>query len=150
MRSTGSTVHFSFHFLVDQMEPLRGNEALDKFFHDLYKGGNLYIILFCFPVPFSLLKRDLLCKFLFLFRLDPSYQGWHTCIYSVRASISLENISHILVSYKFTSYKIRLSFLFSSREKYVYLMGRSPLPINSNYYVLDQAIFCPTSDQVVR
>lgn len=35
-------------------------------------------------------------------------------------------------------------------EKYVYLMGRSPLPINSNYYVLDQAIFCPTSDQVVR
>lgn len=35
-------------------------------------------------------------------------------------------------------------------EKYVYLMGRSPLPINSNYYVLDQGIYCPTSDQIVR
>ena len=36
------------------------------------------------------------------------------------------------------------------REKYVYLMGRSPLPINSNYYILDQHKWKPTSDQVVR
>lgn len=35
-------------------------------------------------------------------------------------------------------------------EKYVYLMGRSPLPINSNYYIMDQSVYIPTKDQVVR
>ncbi|WAR11189.1 CPT1A-like protein [Mya arenaria] len=35
-------------------------------------------------------------------------------------------------------------------EKYVYLMGRSPLPINSNYYILDQSFGKPTTSQVAR
>ncbi|XP_052265796.1 carnitine O-palmitoyltransferase 1, liver isoform-like [Dreissena polymorpha] len=35
-------------------------------------------------------------------------------------------------------------------EKYVYLMGRSPLPINSNYYIMDQSNWKPTSSQVAR
>ncbi|XP_048580409.1 carnitine O-palmitoyltransferase 1, liver isoform-like isoform X1 [Nematostella vectensis] len=34
-------------------------------------------------------------------------------------------------------------------EKYVYLMGRSPLPINSNYYCLDQGWY-PTREQPSR
>ncbi|CAC5359081.1 CPT1A [Mytilus coruscus] len=35
-------------------------------------------------------------------------------------------------------------------EKYVYLMGRSPLPINSNYYIMDQSYFMPTTFQTAR
>jgi len=35
-------------------------------------------------------------------------------------------------------------------EKYVYLMGRYPTPINSSYYVLDHARWCPTNVQVSR
>ncbi|XP_045183818.2 carnitine O-palmitoyltransferase 1, liver isoform-like isoform X2 [Mercenaria mercenaria] len=35
-------------------------------------------------------------------------------------------------------------------EKYVYLMGRSPLPINSNYYIMDQSFGQPTTNQVAR
>lgn len=34
-------------------------------------------------------------------------------------------------------------------EKYVYLMGRSPLPINSNYYGMDQGWY-PTREQSSR
>nr|KAG5707252.1 hypothetical protein BaRGS_000026 [Batillaria attramentaria] len=35
-------------------------------------------------------------------------------------------------------------------EKYVYLMGRSPLPINSNYYIMDQCYWSPTTSQTNR
>ncbi|XP_076438763.1 carnitine O-palmitoyltransferase 1, liver isoform-like [Babylonia areolata] len=35
-------------------------------------------------------------------------------------------------------------------EKYVYLMGRSPLPINSNYYIMDQCNWSPTYSQSSR
>ncbi|RUS90982.1 hypothetical protein EGW08_001286 [Elysia chlorotica] len=35
-------------------------------------------------------------------------------------------------------------------EKYVYLMGRTPLPINSNYYIMDQCYWTPTSIQCAR
>ncbi|KAL5019965.1 hypothetical protein ScPMuIL_002857 [Solemya velum] len=35
-------------------------------------------------------------------------------------------------------------------EKYVYLKGRSPLPVNSNYYILDQSYYIPTHRQVSR
>ncbi|GAB1606244.1 carnitine O-palmitoyltransferase 1, liver isoform [Argonauta hians] len=35
-------------------------------------------------------------------------------------------------------------------EKYIYLMGRNPLPINSNYYGLDHSFWKPTEDQLVR
>ncbi|KAL4216366.1 hypothetical protein ACF0H5_024093 [Mactra antiquata] len=35
-------------------------------------------------------------------------------------------------------------------EKYVYLMGRTPLPVNSNYYIMDQSFFNPCKDQVTR
>jgi len=35
-------------------------------------------------------------------------------------------------------------------EKYVYLMGRTPLPINSNYYVMDQSYWVPTHRQCSR
>ncbi|PAA78813.1 hypothetical protein BOX15_Mlig011885g2 [Macrostomum lignano] len=35
-------------------------------------------------------------------------------------------------------------------EKYVYLMSRSPLPINSNYYILDHSYFKPTSNPAAR
>ncbi|XP_012943350.1 carnitine O-palmitoyltransferase 1, liver isoform [Aplysia californica] len=35
-------------------------------------------------------------------------------------------------------------------EKYVYLMGRSPLPINSNYYIMDQSYWSPTTKQCAR
>ncbi|CAL1535502.1 unnamed protein product [Lymnaea stagnalis] len=35
-------------------------------------------------------------------------------------------------------------------ENYVYLMGRSPLPINSNYYIMDQSYWTPTSRQCAR
>ncbi|KAK3596698.1 hypothetical protein CHS0354_038035 [Potamilus streckersoni] len=35
-------------------------------------------------------------------------------------------------------------------EKYVYLMSRSPLPINSNYYIMDQCRWIPTSCQTAR
>ncbi|KAL8584079.1 hypothetical protein ACOMHN_022419 [Nucella lapillus] len=35
-------------------------------------------------------------------------------------------------------------------EKYVYLMGRSPLPINSNYYIMDQCNWSPTYSQSAR
>ncbi|XP_064645349.1 carnitine O-palmitoyltransferase 1, liver isoform-like isoform X2 [Lineus longissimus] len=35
-------------------------------------------------------------------------------------------------------------------EKYVYLMGRSPIAINSNYYALDQSYWTPTKRQVSR
>ncbi|XP_050397070.1 carnitine O-palmitoyltransferase 1, liver isoform [Patella vulgata] len=35
-------------------------------------------------------------------------------------------------------------------EKYIYLMGRSPLPINSNYYVMDQSYWKPTNRQTSR
>lgn len=35
-------------------------------------------------------------------------------------------------------------------EKYVYLMGRSPLPINSNYYIIDECNWSPTTSQSAR
>ena len=35
-------------------------------------------------------------------------------------------------------------------EEYVYLRGRSPIMINSNYYSLDSMAKCPTSDQAAR
>ncbi|KAL3887263.1 hypothetical protein ACJMK2_027207 [Sinanodonta woodiana] len=35
-------------------------------------------------------------------------------------------------------------------EKYVYLMSRTPLPINSNYYIMDQCRWIPTSCQTAR
>eukprot|EP00106_Octopus_bimaculoides_P020375 XP_014787817.1 PREDICTED: carnitine O-palmitoyltransferase 1, liver isoform-like [Octopus bimaculoides] len=35
-------------------------------------------------------------------------------------------------------------------EKYIYLMGRNPLAINSNYYTLDHSVWKPTEKQVVR
>lgn len=35
-------------------------------------------------------------------------------------------------------------------EKYVYLMGRTPIAINSNYYVLDQSYWKPTNKQISR
>ena len=35
-------------------------------------------------------------------------------------------------------------------EEYVYLRGRSPIMINSNYYSLDSIVKCPTSDQAAR
>lgn len=35
-------------------------------------------------------------------------------------------------------------------EKYVYLMGRGPLPINSNYYIMDQCNWSPTYSQSSR
>jgi len=35
-------------------------------------------------------------------------------------------------------------------EQYVYLAGRSPLAVNSNYYVLDAAEFTPSKDQCSR
>ncbi|GFO16152.1 carnitine o-palmitoyltransferase 1, liver isoform [Plakobranchus ocellatus] len=35
-------------------------------------------------------------------------------------------------------------------EKYVYLMGRTPLPINSNYYIMDQCYWTPTDRQCAR
>lgn len=35
-------------------------------------------------------------------------------------------------------------------EKYVYLMGRTPIAINSNYYVLDQSYWKPTNRQISR
>ena len=35
-------------------------------------------------------------------------------------------------------------------EEYVYLRGRSPIMINSNYYSLDTIGKCPTSDQAAR
>ncbi|XP_025081359.1 carnitine O-palmitoyltransferase 1, liver isoform-like isoform X3 [Pomacea canaliculata] len=35
-------------------------------------------------------------------------------------------------------------------QKYVYLMGRSPLPINSNYYIMDQCNWTPTTSQTTR
>lgn len=35
-------------------------------------------------------------------------------------------------------------------EKYVYLMGRSPIAINSNYYILDHGHWSPTRRQVSR
>lgn len=35
-------------------------------------------------------------------------------------------------------------------EKYVYLSNRSPLSINSNYYVLDNSLWCPTDRQISR
>ncbi|XP_070178057.1 carnitine O-palmitoyltransferase 1, liver isoform-like isoform X2 [Littorina saxatilis] len=34
--------------------------------------------------------------------------------------------------------------------KYVYLMGRGPLPINSNYYIMDQCAWSPTHNQAAR
>ena len=40
--------------------------------------------------------------------------------------------------------------VFVTRERYVYLMSRMPTPINSNYYVLDFASWCPTSRQTSR
>jgi hypothetical protein len=36
------------------------------------------------------------------------------------------------------------------REKYVYHMGRTPLPINSNYYILDHSYWKPTDNQISR
>ncbi|CAH1790020.1 unnamed protein product [Owenia fusiformis] len=38
----------------------------------------------------------------------------------------------------------------NQREKYVYLMGRSPIAINSNYYILDESYWQPTHKQVSR
>ncbi|KAK3094953.1 hypothetical protein FSP39_008296 [Pinctada imbricata] len=35
-------------------------------------------------------------------------------------------------------------------EKYVYLMGRTPTPINSNYYIMDQEHFRPSTHQTAR
>ncbi|OXA62457.1 Carnitine O-palmitoyltransferase 1, liver isoform [Folsomia candida] len=35
-------------------------------------------------------------------------------------------------------------------EKYVYLMSRSPLAINSNYYGMDQSYWTPTNNQTAR
>jgi len=35
-------------------------------------------------------------------------------------------------------------------EKYVYLMGRDPISINSNYYILDQGNWVPTKKQTAR
>lgn len=35
-------------------------------------------------------------------------------------------------------------------EKYIYLRGRSPLPINSNYYSLDHSFWKPTTHQISR
>lgn len=35
-------------------------------------------------------------------------------------------------------------------EKYVYMMARDPIAINSNYYVLDQGVWCPTNKQTAR
>ena len=42
------------------------------------------------------------------------------------------------------------SNLSSTREKYVYLMSRSPLLINSNYYIMDHSYWTPTPSQVNR
>ncbi len=39
---------------------------------------------------------------------------------------------------------------FCFREKYIYLMGRTPLPINSNYYILDHGYWQPTKKQLAR
>lgn len=39
-------------------------------------------------------------------------------------------------------------FFLLFREKYVYLMSRLPLAINSNYYALDHYIWTPTNRQV--
>ena len=36
------------------------------------------------------------------------------------------------------------------REKYVYLMNRGPIPINSNYYCFDHAFWKPTGVQTAR
>ena len=36
------------------------------------------------------------------------------------------------------------------REKYVYLMGRDPISINSNYYCFDHAFWNPTNVQTSR
>jgi carnitine O-palmitoyltransferase 1, liver isoform len=35
-------------------------------------------------------------------------------------------------------------------EQYVYLSGRSPIAVNSNYYVLDAATYTPSKDQCAR
>lgn len=36
------------------------------------------------------------------------------------------------------------------REKYVYLMTRAPLAINSNYYGMDSSYWTPTTHQTAR
>ncbi len=36
------------------------------------------------------------------------------------------------------------------REKYIYLMGRTPIAINSNYYILDHGYWQPTDKQIAR
>ena len=35
-------------------------------------------------------------------------------------------------------------------ERYIYLIGRDPIMINSNYYVLDSARWRPTNSQIAR
>ena len=40
--------------------------------------------------------------------------------------------------------------VFTFREKYVYHMNRSPLAINSNYYILDHSYWKPTDCQISR
>jgi hypothetical protein len=43
---------------------------------------------------------------------------------------------------------LRTSWLWSWWEKYVYLVGRDPIMINSNYYVLDSCWYSVTTNQV--
>ena len=44
---------------------------------------------------------------------------------------------------------LRTSWLWSWWEKYVYLVGRDPIMINSNYYVLDSCWYSVTTNQVL-